>query len=123
MKNITLASILFFCLNVFADENVVLQQSEFRAQWKETPTIAALMATKTPSGEMIWKTKTKITAKAKFVITPEGKAKNIEILSTTPDKPGYKAAFKKYYANVTFTAKVKTPKAPATVFDSTFFGQ
>ncbi|WP_105253214.1 hypothetical protein [Pseudoalteromonas sp. T1lg75] len=120
IKLVILISFFSFSFSGMATE--ILDSDEFRKQWRAIPTIEALEATVTPQGEFMAKSSQLVTANLTFTITPEGKAKNVEVLSVTPDKPGYKEAFKRYYELIQFKPLVDNPTAPAKVQDSTFFG-
>lgn len=122
MRLLTL-TLFFLSSTLFAAEPVVLNKKEFREQWRAIPTIEAVYAASTPDGEMLSKSLERITASLTFTITAEGKAENITILSVSPEKPGYKLAFKQYYQEIIFKPLVKNPQTPATVYDTTYFGK
>ena len=114
---------LFINLPLLAAEKTILEKEEFRKQWKAIPTIEAAYAASTPDGTLLFKSKKRINAKLTFTITEQGKAENITVLSVSPDKPGYKQAFKQYYQTISFKPLVENPIAPATVFDTSYFGR
>lgn len=121
MRFMSLVTFLF-SFSLHAEGVYELNESEFEKQWRAVPTLDAVRAAVTPDGFHIGKSMERITASIQFTITAEGKAENVTVLSVTPDKPGYKQAFKKYYEALTFEPLVDNPQTPATVIDNTYFG-
>lgn len=121
MKLIALATLLF-AFGLSAKSTVTLNEVEFEKQWRAIPTLDAVRAAVTPDGFHLGKSMERITASIQFTITSEGKAKDVTVLSVSPDKPGYKQAFKNYYEALRFQPLVENPSTSATVIDNTFFG-